>query len=148
MDKKVGIYTQSLFGESSVETLRRYWKDTKLVQTFTHQSMQSMLFKGDRIPHIEPGTLFRIDRGTNSGTLGISTRYGPIMLQPVSRSHVQILMNRTLEAYAVQKRKDLDLNRLGIRNAMVQFLGFKDGFEQFLNLGEIVERDEGSMNQE
>ncbi len=141
MNKLTGIISTSLFGETNASTLRQVWRDTKETQSLTDASLRSMLFNGDAIPHIPYGKLFRIDLGRRSTVLAISTRFGPIVLKPISKHHIEILMNRTLEPVSVKKRKDLDNDPPPRINPLLRYLGCVDRDQQFFNIGEMVERE-------
>jgi phage portal protein BeeE len=140
MEKTVGIIKHYLYGESAVEALRRTYKQTKEVQTFTNESLHSMVFKGDSIPHIEYGKLFRVAADSHAHVLGISTRYGPIMLRAANKNTVEVLMNATLQPWLTEKKKNLDLGAAGRFGPVMQFIGYKDSEFIFLNIGEMVEQ--------
>lgn len=141
MDKTTGIVKHSFFGQTSVETLRRVYKEVKEVQTLNIESLHSLVFNGDAIPHIAEGELFRIATDTHSNVLGISTRYGPIMLKVIGKHEVEVFMNHRLEPWLARKKRDLDLSLMGRYNAVMQFIGMKDEKEniEFLNIGQMLE---------
>jgi|SRR6185312_1516187 len=139
MKNNQGIITTSMFGESTVAAFRRIQKEVKEVQTLTDQSLHSILFNGDLIPHIGFGKLFRISLGRPSDILAISTRYGPVVMKIAGKAQVEVLVNRALETYLLYKRSELNLSLLSTHNAFVQFVGYKNNQVDFKNIGEMVE---------
>jgi hypothetical protein len=142
MEKKQGIIISHMFGQSTVDAFRRSYKQVKEVQTLTDETLKSILFNGAIVTEVEFGKLFRVSIGRPNNILAISTRYGPVVMKVTSKSCVEILMNRTLEPYAIRKKKELDLRLLSTYSAFVQFIGHTSGDTVFLNIGEMVEKDQ------
>jgi hypothetical protein len=102
---------------------------------------------GDSIPTIPFGELFRIVPNINNKhILGISTRYGPIMVHGPAPSELEFIMNASLKPYIQKMQKQESAGDVRC-NILDQWLGwnqeptFNTTSRTYLNIGQMVERD-------
>lgn len=109
-----------------------------------------MILNGDLIPHLEPGTVFRVTPSPmNRHTLGISTRYGPVVVRVLTKQAVQFIMNAALEPYIPVMIAQQNNNGMVRATPLDLWLGHEIVHthcenQRWYNLGEIVERMESN----
>lgn len=126
MDKKLGIVVHRIFGMQAVNTFRQAFRETKEVQTMTDESMRSMLYQGDLIPHIEIGHLFKIKlTSRHSSILGLSSQYGPIVMRVTHAREVEVLMNAAVDHYYTKRLNKVTKTTSNIDVEMLAYLAMR-----------------------
>lgn len=144
MDKKLGIVVHRIFGMQAVKMFRQALRETKEVQTMTDESMRSLLYQGDSIPHIEVGHLFKIKLSSrHSAILGLSSQYGPIVMRVTHAREVEVLMNESISFYYLNHLHDVSAITSNIDQEMLAFLGLrgrdKDRWGNAPTISEVID---------
>lgn len=150
MDKIIGMIKHTLPGCNCTQAFSNRYRRTKENLSVSIGSLHSMILRGDPIPELAHGTVFRVTPSPNNRhVLGIATRHGPVLVKVLSKNAIQFILNAALEPYIEVMRFQQNNNGPTQEHPLNLWLGHTVHHKHtnnhiWYNIGEIVERAEAN----